>query len=89
MDSHDVVITPDVNVTTGKVNFRRHPAAAANEPSASKLANAFTQASVVSRPTATSTRLRAKPLPFSDPDRALTDFDVDPTIFPTFTAVYL
>ena len=47
VDVHDVVITPDVNVQTGKVNFRRHPAAAANEPSASKLANAFTQASVV------------------------------------------
>ena len=47
VDAHDVVITPDVNVTTGKVNFRRHPAAAANEPSASRLANAFTQASVV------------------------------------------
>ena len=47
VDAHDVVITPDVNVQTGKVNFRRHPAAAANEPSASKLANAFTQASVV------------------------------------------
>ena len=29
------------------MNFRRHPAAAANEPGASKLANAFTQASVV------------------------------------------
>jgi hypothetical protein len=37
----------EVNVTTGRVNFRRHPAAAANEPSASRLANAFTQASVV------------------------------------------
>ena len=47
VDAHDVVITPDVNVLTGKVNFRRHPAAAANEPSASRLANAFTQASVV------------------------------------------
>ena len=47
VDAHDVVITPDVNVPTGKVNFRRHPAAAANEPSASRLANAFTQASVV------------------------------------------
>ena len=47
MDAHNVVITPDVNVLTGKVNFRRHPAAAANEPSASKLANAFTEASVV------------------------------------------
>jgi len=31
----------------GTVNFRRHPAAAANEPASSKLANAFTQASVV------------------------------------------
>ena len=47
VDAHDVVITPDVNVITGKVNFRRHPAAAANEPSALKLANAFTQASVI------------------------------------------
>ena len=47
VDAHDVVITPDVNVNTGTVNFRRHPAAAANEPSASELANAFTQASVV------------------------------------------
>ena len=47
VDAHDIVITPDVNVNTGKVNFRRHPAAAANEPSASKRANAFTQASVV------------------------------------------
>ena len=47
VDAHDIVITPDVNVQTGKVNFRRHPASAANEPSASKLANAFTQASVV------------------------------------------
>ena len=47
VDAHDVVLTPEVNVTTGKVNFRRHPAAAANEPSASRLANAFTQASVV------------------------------------------
>ena len=47
VDAHDVVITPDVNVNTGKVNFRRHPAAAANEPSASRLANTFTQASVV------------------------------------------
>ena len=47
VDAHDVVITPDVNVTTGKVNFRRHAAAAANEPSSSRLANAFTQASVV------------------------------------------
>ena len=47
LGGHDVVITPDVNVTSGKVNFRRHPSAAANEPSASKLANAFTQASVV------------------------------------------
>ena len=47
VDAHDVVITPDVNVLTGKVNFRRHPAAAANEPSVSRLANAFTQASVV------------------------------------------
>ena len=47
VDAHDVVITPEVNVTTGRVNFRRHPAAAANEPSASRLANAFTQASVV------------------------------------------
>ena len=27
VDAHDVVITPDVNVLTGKVNFRRHPAA--------------------------------------------------------------
>ena len=47
VEAHDVVITPDVNVTTGKVNFRRHPAAAANEPSASHVANAFTQASVI------------------------------------------
>ena len=47
LGGHDVVITPDVKVTSGKVNFKRHPAAAANEPSASKLANAFTQASVV------------------------------------------
>ena len=39
VDAHDVVITPEVNVTTGKVNFRRHPAAAANEPSASKVAS--------------------------------------------------
>ena len=45
--AHDVVITPDVNVTSGKVSFRRHPAAAANEPSATNVANAFTQASVV------------------------------------------
>ena len=47
VDAHDVVITPEVNVTSGKVSFRRHPAAAANEPSASNVANAFTQASVV------------------------------------------
>jgi hypothetical protein len=47
VDAHDVIITPDVNVNTGKVNFRRHPAAAANEPSASHVANAFTQASVI------------------------------------------
>ena len=47
VDAHNVVLTPEVNVTTGKVNFRRHPAAAANEPSASRLANAFTQASAV------------------------------------------
>jgi len=47
VDAHDVVITPEVNVTTGKVNFRRHPAAAANEPSASRAANTFTQASVI------------------------------------------
>ena len=47
VDAHDVVITPEVNVTLGTVNFRRHPAAAANEPASSKLANAFTQASVV------------------------------------------
>ena len=47
VDAHDIVITPEVNVTTGKVNFRRHPAAAANEPSASRLANTFTQASVI------------------------------------------
>ena len=47
VDAHDVVITPEVNVTTGKVNFRRHPAAAANEPSASRVANTFTQASVI------------------------------------------
>ena len=45
--AHDVVITPDVNVTSGKVSFRRHPAAAANEPGATNVANAFTQASVV------------------------------------------
>lgn len=47
VDAHNVVITPEVNVTSGTVNFRRHPAAAANEPSASNVANAFTQASVV------------------------------------------
>ena len=47
VDAHDVVITPEVNLTTGKVNFRRHPAAAANEPSALRVANTFTQASVV------------------------------------------
>jgi hypothetical protein len=47
VDAHDVVITPEVNVALGTVNFRRHPAAAANEPASSKLANAFTQASVV------------------------------------------
>ena len=47
VDAHDVVITPEVNVTLGTVNFRRHPAAAANEPASSRLANAFTQASVV------------------------------------------
>jgi len=47
VDAHGVVITPDVNVSSGKVSFRRHPAAAANEPSASNVANAFTQASVV------------------------------------------
>ena len=47
VDAHDVVITPEVNVLTGKVNFRRHPAAAANEPSASRRANTFTQASVI------------------------------------------
>ena len=47
VDAHDIVITPDVNVSSGKVSFRRHPAAAANEPSASNVANAFTQASVV------------------------------------------
>jgi hypothetical protein len=47
VDAHDVVITPEVNVTSGTVNFRRHAAAAANEPSASSVANAFTQASVV------------------------------------------
>ena len=47
VDAHDVVITPDVNVITGKVNFRRHPAAAANEPSASRAANTFVQASVI------------------------------------------
>ena len=47
VDEHDLVIAPEVNVTTGTVNFRRHAAAAANEPSASQGANAFTQASVV------------------------------------------
>ena len=47
MDTHDIFITPDVNVTSGRVSFRRHPAAAANEPSATNVANAFTQASVV------------------------------------------
>ena len=47
VDAHNVVITPEVNVTTGKINFRRHPAAAANEPSASRAANTFTQASVI------------------------------------------
>ena len=47
VDAHDVVITPEVNVALGTVNFKRHPAAAANEPASSKLANAFTQASVV------------------------------------------
>ena len=47
VDAHDVVITPEVSVSSGRVNFRRHPAAAANEPSASNVANAFTQASVV------------------------------------------
>ena len=47
VDAHDVVITPDVNVSSGKVSFRRHPAAASNEPSASNVANAFSQASVV------------------------------------------
>ena len=47
VDAHDVVITPEVSVSSGRVNFRRHPAAAANEPASSKLANAFTQASVV------------------------------------------
>ena len=47
VDAHDIVITPDVNVSSGKVSFRRHPAAVANEPSASNVANAFTQASVV------------------------------------------
>ena len=47
VDAHNVVITPEVNVTTGKVNFRRHPAAAANEPSASRAANTFVQASVI------------------------------------------
>ena len=47
VDAHDVVITPEVNVTTGRVNFRRHPAAAANEPSASRASNTFTQASVI------------------------------------------
>ena len=47
VDAHDVVITPEVNVALGTVNFRRHPAAAANEPASSKLANAFTQASVI------------------------------------------
>ena len=47
VDAHDIVITPEVNVLTGKVNFRRHPAAAANEPSASRAANTFVQASVI------------------------------------------
>ena len=47
VEAHDIVITPDVNVTSGRVSFRRHPAAAANEPSATNVANAFTQASVV------------------------------------------
>ena len=47
VDAHNVFIIPDVHVTSGKVNFRRHSAAAANEPSASNVANAFTQASVV------------------------------------------
>ena len=47
MEAHDVVIPPDVNVSSGKVSFRRHAAAASNEPSASNVANAFTQASVV------------------------------------------
>ena len=35
VDAHDVVITPEVNVALGTVNFRRHPAAAANEPACS------------------------------------------------------
>ena len=47
VEAHDIVITPDVNTNSGKVSFRRHPAAVANEPSASNVANAFTQASVV------------------------------------------
>ena len=44
---HDVVIAPVVNSTSGTVNFRRHPAAAANEPSASSTANAFAEASAI------------------------------------------
>ena len=44
---HGVIVAPPVDAMTGKVDFRLHAAAAANEPSASGAANAFTQASVV------------------------------------------
>lgn len=47
VEQHGVTIAPPVAATTGKVDFTLHPAAAANEPSASGEANAFTQASVV------------------------------------------
>ena len=44
---HSVTIAPPVDAVTGAVDLRQHAAAAANEPSASAVANAFTQASIV------------------------------------------
>ena len=44
---HNVTVAPPVDAMTGGVDFCQHAAAAANEPSASAAANAFTQASIV------------------------------------------
>ena len=46
VENHDVTLAPAVN-EAGAVDLTRHAAAAANEPSASGAANAFSQASVV------------------------------------------